>query len=426
MKKIYYAQQTEAALQNFPFSTSSARQELIVAIAMIKEASAKAHLLMGELTPTIARAIVKASKEVQNGKFTDQFVLPFLQGGAGTSIHMNVNEVIATRATEVLKQKHVVHPNDHVNKSQSTNDVGPSALKIACIPLLDALCQTLDLLAQSFLTKAKGYRHVKKLGRTHLQDAVPTSIEETFTSYAAVIQRGKMRLLQQRSYLYELNLGGTAVGNSVNASKGYRTAMYTSLRRITKLPVKPAVNLMSQTSSQTDFVALSQSLVAVMVDCSKIANDLRLLASGPNGGIGEIRLQSLQNGSSIMPGKVNPILPESVNQAYFFISGNNLTIEHAAQAAQLELGVMFPVLADRLVTSLRISQEVLQSFTTNCVQTLLVNEERCREHLEQSTAYATLLTPKLGYDAVSKMVKESYTRKNRHSFQQVLLQEEQF
>jgi aspartate ammonia-lyase len=423
MKKNYYAQQTEQALKNFPFSLPPVRREFIFAIAAIKEAAAEAHVVTGDFSKEISNAIIQASREVRQGKFVDQFFLPFLQGGAGTSINMNVNEVIATRATELLHGKYPIHPNDHVNKSQSTNDVGPSSLKIACLPLLVSLVKTLDEASESFMKKAHEYSQVAKLGRTHLQDAVPTTIGEEFSSYAATIFRGNMRLKRMLPDLYELNLGGTAIGNAVNASDQYRHEVYKALCRITHLPVTPATNLMSQTSSQTDFVSLSQAIVAVMVDLSKIASDFRLLASGPVGGLGEIRLKELQSGSSIMPGKINPIMPEALNQAYFFVSGNNVTIEHAAQASQLELGVMFPVLVDRLLASLTVAQEVVHSFTKKCVDVLLVDESRCQDLLVHSTAYATLLTPRLGYDVVSRIVKETRQTGNGQRLQEALRKE---
>lgn len=419
-KTIYYSTQTHLAQQNFPFSTTLVHTEFIYALCDIKQSAAYAHWKAGEIDKVIAYAIIRACEEIRVGFFDDQFFLPGLQGGAGTSIHMNVNEVIASRAEELLEQKGIlrkVHPNDDVNMGQSTNDVGPSALKIACLRLTKNLIHTLDDAETLFTAKAKEFSAVEKLGRTHLQDAVPTTLGDEFVAYAAIIRRGKMRLEQALSYLYDLNLGGTAIGNAVNASTDYRKNVYKALKKITTLPVRPAENLMSQTSSQTDFVMLSQALVAVMVDFSKIANDFRLLASGPNGGFGEIKLQELQPGSSIMPGKINPILPESINQTYFFVSGSNLTIEHAAQAAQLELGVMFPVIADRIIASLKLSQEVIAVFLDKCVSSLVADEKQCREHLENSTAYATLLTPKLGYEQVSKMVKEA-NRKGR-SFQQL-------
>lgn len=405
-KKKYYSTQTTLAIKNFPFSLPPAQMELIYATAIIKEAAASAFLQSGEIDRTVAKAIIRAARDVQNGAFDDQFFLPGLQGGAGTSIHMNVNEVIATRATELLSGKHFIHPNDHVNKAQSTNDVGPSALKIACIELVMVLQDTLVHAEEIFLQKAEEFKHIKKLGRTHLQDAVPTTLGAEFRSYAAIIKRGRERLSASIGFLYELNLAGTAIGDGVNATDAYKTHVYKALRKITKLPLVPAENQMAQTSSQSDFVWLSQTITAIMVDFSKIANDFRLLSSGPNGGLGELKLKELQSGSSIMPGKVNPILPESVNQAYFLISGNNLSIEHAAHAAQLELGVMFPVIADRLIASLKLSQEVIQAFVDNCVASVVADEKKCLEHLKKSTAEAVLLTPQMGYDEVSRMVKE--------------------
>lgn len=413
MKKIrglneYYSYQTKLAHKNFPFTTTTVHKEIISAMATIKEATAFAHMTTGELNKDIAHAIITAAKEIRTGVFDDQFTLPGLQGGAGTSIHMNVNEVIATRAMELLEKKGItIHPNDHVNKSQSTNDVGPSALKIATISLVKELIETLTDAANVLTAKSVEFHRVVKLGRTHLQDAVPTTLGEEFASYSAIITRHKEKLAGVLPYLYELNIGGTAIGNSINASPDYRKAVYQALRRITKYKLKPAANLMSQTSSQTDFVFVSQILTALMADFSKIANDLRLLASGPQGGLGEIIIKELQPGSSIMPGKANPILPESINQAYFAISGNNLTIEMAAQAAQLELGVMIPVIADRLISSLKLSREVITAFSNNCVAYVSANEKRCKELLENSSAYATMMTPQLGYEQVSEMVKTS-------------------
>ncbi len=414
----YIGRQTKLALNNFPFSYSQAHIEIVYAMADIKEAAAFAHKKAHEIDSVIADAIINACQEVKSGKFDDQFQLPGLQGGAGTSIHMNVNEVIATRSTEILKNKKIVSANNQVNKSQSTNDVGPSALKIVTIRLIDTLLKTLDEAGLIFEKKGLEFHGIAKLGRTHLQDAVPTTLGEEFLSYAASIRRGRKRLEQTRSYMFDLNLGGTAIGNMVNASLPYRTVVYKKLSEITGFSLKPAKNLMSQTSSQTDFVAVSQALTAIMIDFSKIANDLRLLGSGPSGGLGEIRIKEMQPGSSIMPGKANPILPETVNQTYFLISGNNLTIEHAAQASQLELGIMFPILADKLVSSLKISSEVIHEFATKCVAEIAVREDRCHELLTQSTAFATLLSPKLGYEAVSALVKKS--QYNGESFRKML------
>ncbi len=409
-KKKYYSRQTQLAIDNFPFSTTLAHKELIYAIAQIKEAAAFAHLKTGSMEKVVSNAIIKASREIQLGIFDDQFFLPGIQGGAGTSIHMNVNEVIASRAQELLGKKDAyinIHPNDHVNKSQSTNDVGPSALKIVSLELIKNFLDTLYFAEIVFKEKAKEFENVRKLGRTHLQDGVPTTLGDEFASYSSTISRGIQRLNLITPFFYELNLGGTAIGNSLNATDEYKHHVYKALRRITKLPLIAAENQMSQTSSQTDFVMLSQTICAIMIDFSKIANDFRLLSSGPNGGFSEIQLRELQPGSSIMPGKVNPVMPESVNQAYFVISGNNLAIEHAAHASQLELGVMFPVIADRLVSSLKLSNEAIRAFLEKCVVSVTAREDKCLMHLQNSTAQAVLLTPEMGYDKVSKMVKNA-------------------
>ena len=389
--KTLYGKQTQAAIENFPFSAPPVHKELIYAIVVVKKAAAKANHQ--------SEKIIAACDEILSGTHDDQFLLPSIQGGAGTSINMNVNEVIATLAG--------VHPNDHVNMSQSTNDVNPSALKIVAIVLAEKLIETVKTCIGAFENKAKEFAHVNKLGRTHLQDAVPVTLGSEFSAYGATLTRDLKRLQARLPYLHELNLGGTAVGNSINASSAYIKAVYEALNDITALSLRPAENLMSQTSSQTDFVSLSQAILSLTLDASKIANDLRLMSSGPVGGLGEITLAELQPGSSIMPGKVNPVLPETVNQLYYTVSGNNLTIEHAAHASFLELANMFPILADRLISSLKLSHEVLSQFSQKCVRSIKANEARCRELLEKSTAYATLLTPILGYDTVSAIVKES-------------------
>jgi aspartate ammonia-lyase len=304
--------------------------------------------------------------------------------------------------------------------AQSTNDVNPSALKLVCIELTTTLLSTIESCVKAFSDKGTEFSTVQKLGRTHLQDAVPVTLGSEFHSYAATIDRNKQRIKAHLPSLYELNLGGTAVGNAINAPKAYRDAVYTELANLTGYPVVPAQNFMSQTSSQTDFVSLSQAILALTIDASKIANDLRLMSSGPIGGLGEISLEELQAGSSIMPGKVNPILPEAVNQLYYTVSGNNLTIEHASHASFLELANMFPILADRLISTLKLSTDILQKFTDKCVVSIHANTKRCTELLEKSTAYATLLTPVLGYDPVSSVVKESV--KSGKSIRELILE----
>lgn len=410
--KKYYGYQTELAIGNFPFdSYPRVDLDFIYAICDIKEAAAIGHKAVGEIKSEVANAIIKACYQLRAGEFNSQFILPGLQGGAGTSLHMNVNEVIASRATEIIKDNGgniTVRPNDDVNLGQSTNDVGPSALKLASIRLVEHFLKTLDLAVDAFGKKANEFKEIPKLGRTHLQDAVPTTLGAIFKSYGDTIRRGRTRLEGVLPYLYELNLGGTAIGNSVNATAKYIKEDYIALRRVTGISnLKPAKNLMSQTSGQSDFLMLAQTLTSITLDFSKIANDLRLLSSGPSGGIAEIKLKGLQPGSSIMPGKVNPVMPETVNQLYFLVSGNGLAVEHAVHAAQLELGVMVPIMADRIINSLKIADDVIGAFVNECVIHIEADEQRCRELLEKSTAYATALTPILGYEKVSKMVKEA-------------------
>ncbi len=383
---------------------------LIHAIAEVKHAAAAGNYAAGGLDKERTQAIQKACAEILSGRFNDQFVTPALQGGAGTSLHMNVNEVIAHRAEEISKRAHhelKIHANDHVNMSQSTNDVNPSALRIVAIRLSRELLSELKTLVEAFKEKANEFKDVTKLGRTHIQDAVPTTLGAEFASYAAICERNYHRIEEATAYLYELNLGGTAIGNAINASKQYRKHTYQELRKITGLPVKPAANLMAGTSSGQDICHLSAVITIAAMDLSKIATDLRFMSSGPNGGIGEIFLESLQPGSSIMPGKVNPVLPESMNQMFYYISGKNLTIHQASEGSHLELAIMFPVLADAIISQLEVFTAGISTFTTKAITTLRVNRERCQMHLDNSTAYATLLTPLLGYDVISAAVKES-------------------
>ncbi len=436
MSKKYFGGQTEKALRNFPFSINAVSRPIVVALVMIKKAAASANAGIKVLDKSIANAIGKACDEILAGKFSDQFPVRALQGGAGTSIHMNVNEVIASRATEILHKRGkgggkgtTVHPNDHVNRGQSTNDVTPSAIKVAALPLMQDFAEELRALAADLEKKSKEFKRVIKLGRTHLQDAVPTMLGAEFGSYAAVIRRHEKNIERAYEHARTLNLGGTAVGNGANTGPGYLPHVYKALNKITEQKFRPAKNLMSHTSSHTDILAISQTVVAALLDASKIASDLRLLSSGPGGGLGEITLAELQKGSSIMPGKVNPVMPEMVSQLYFMASGNNLTIEEAVHAAQLELGVMLPIVADRLVQSLVLGREGLHQFRTLCVRSIKADPGRCLEHLERSTAYATLFTPALGYEPVSEIVKESVATGRKFKdlvLQKKLLNEREF
>ncbi|MBI4008629.1 aspartate ammonia-lyase [Candidatus Roizmanbacteria bacterium] len=419
----YWGKQTKQALENFPFPVPPVHLELIYAMTEIKKAAAFANLKAGDLSKDSASAIVVAADEIIRGKHDDQFILPSIQGGAGTSINMNVNEVLASRATAILKKKKIsVHPNDHVNMSQSTNDVNPSALKLALMRLTHELLTATDTLIDAFAKKADEYKNIRKLARTHLQDAIPTTAGAEFDSYKETIIRDKKRIVDATTYLYDLNLGGTAIGNAANASSLYIAHVYRELKKQTKIPFRKATNLMSQTSSSSDFCHLSAVITILSMDISKIATDLRILSSGPHGGIGEIILEALQPGSSIMPGKVNPVAPESMNQIYYVISGKNLTIHQAAEASCLELAIMFPVIADSLITSIKLLISGIEVFAKKCILTLKVNKERCKENLERSTAYATLLTPKFGYDKVSRLVQKAL--KENKTLREVILEED--
>ncbi len=410
MTKKYYGAQTELAIKNFPFSFRRTPREFIYAIVDIKKAAALAHCATLELDKPRSDAIVAACDEILAGKHDDQFKLPAFQGGAGTSNHMNVNEVVAARATEILEsrgKKQSVHGNDHVNMSHSTNDVMPSALKIAALRLADRLDGTLETFIATCEKKAKEFKDVQKLGRTHMQDAVPITMGDEFAVYAQYARQGRRRLATARGELLELNLGGSAVGNAINASPRYRKSLYEQLQKVTKLPLRQAKNMMAQTGSDGDFVVLSQALTALCLDLSKMAADFRLLSSGPKGGFAELMLPELQPGSSIMPGKVNPVMPEALSQLYYLVSGNNLAIEHAAHGAQLELGAMLPIIVDRLIESLKLSDEMIAQFTHACLAGVKANKKRAKELLEQSTAYSALLNPVIGYDAAAACVKES-------------------
>lgn len=409
----YYGPQTTQALQNFPFPLPRVSLHFIYAIVEVKRAASLANMLAGDLDELRHKAIIDACDDILRGTLDDQFVTPTLQGGAGTSINMNVNEVIAARATENLKsQGHTeeVHPNDHVNMSQSTNDVNPSALRICLVRLVHTLMTEMDKLEVVLAKRGLEQNDVHKLGRTHIQDAVPTTIGAEFQAYAAIIARDRKRLEAVLPNLYELNLGGTAIGNGINASAAYREAVYPELATATGFPVTPGANGMAGTSSTGDFCHLSSLVYGTAVNLSKIAADIRLLASGPKGGLGEITLEALQPGSSIMPGKVNPVAAESMNQISYFIAGKNLTVHLATENANLELAVMFPVLAESILSSIELLTAGITIFRERCIATLNVNKETCAHHLEQSMAFGTLFAPKYGYDFVSTCVKEAVAK----------------
>ncbi len=404
-KTIYWGEQTQKALANFPFSTPKTPWGLIVAFVQIKLSAVTANYAIKRVSKKQFEAISRACKEILQGQWAEQFVLPALQGGAGTSLHMNVNEVIATRATEILGE--TIHPNDLVNLGQSTNDVNPSALRIESFRQVNQLAEVVREAIKVLKQLAHKTRHHLKLGRTHLQDAVPITLGEEFLAYADTLDNELNKVMGAQKALLNLNLGGTAVGNSVNAPVAFRQAMYKALSTITKINFREAKNKMAQTGTAGDLVSLSSALTGLAGALSKMASDLRLLASGPKGGLGEISLAELQKGSSIMPGKVNPVLLEALNQVYFLVSGNNHTIELAGASAQLELSAMGPVIAFRLLESLTLLREVVQVATEKCLKLIEPVPANCLKHLKASTAVATLFTPVLGYDVVAGLVKES-------------------
>lgn len=410
--KLYYGEETKKSLNNFPFSIHTTRTEFILAMLQIKKAAAVANYKSGNIGKDVQIAIVKVCDEALKGKLElDQFPLVSLQGGAGTATHMNVNEFIANKATLLLKKSRIiVHPNNHVNCSQSTNDVNPSALKISTFFLIEDLERKLLSLVTSLKSKAREFKNINKLARTHLQDAIPTTLGAEFSVYVSSLEEHKARLKLAKDLCKSLNLGGTAIGDSTNANPVYIKECYKELNKILGESFSKAKNPMAKTSSQTDFLIISGTITALCVDLSKIANDLRFMTSGPRGGIGEIILPELQKGSSIMPGKVNPVIPETVNQLYYLVSGNNLSIEKAVESAQLELGVMLPLIVDKLIDSIKLTTEVIHQFDKLCIKGIKADKAKCLSHLEQSTAYATLLVPKLGYDTVAEIVKKSITQ----------------
>ena len=400
MKKILYGPQTKASIANFPFDYPLIHSEFISAMVMIKKAAARANEEAGKITKQQSQRIQKACDEILTGKYDDQFAVCALHGGAGTSINMNVNEVVATLSN--------THANDQVNASQSTNDVNPSALRIAGIQLTRSLIIDLDKLIKALDVNAEKHIKDQKLARTHIQDAITTTYGAEFASYRDIIKRDKKRIEDALTYLYELNMGGTAIGDGTNAPKGYKEVLYKELREITGIKeLRPMQNLMSGTSSSTDFCSMSGDITALCVDLSKIATDFRFMNSGPRGGIGEITFKKLQPGSSIMPGKVNPIICETMNQLYYQVAGMNHTIQLAAEGAHMELGIMLPAIVDSFIVMLKIISTGVQLFADKGVDMIVVNSERGKELLEKSTAYSTLLTPRLGYDIVSSVVQDA-------------------
>ncbi|MCR8634329.1 aspartate ammonia-lyase [Paenibacillus radicis (ex Xue et al. 2023)] len=407
----YYGIQTLRAVENFPITGYRIHEELIKAIAMVKKSAALANMEIKQLNPRLGNAIVEAAGEVISGHWHDQFIVDPIQGGAGTSINMNANEVIANRAIELLGgakgDYFSLSPNSHVNMSQSTNDSFPTAIHIAVLSLIERLLVTLQHLHGTFLRKTKQFDGVIKMGRTHLQDAVPIRLGQEFEAYSRVLERDIKRITRTKEHLYEVNLGATAVGTGLNADPQYIVRSVEILAGLSGLPLKNAEHLPDATQNTDAYTEVSAALKVCMINMSKVANDLRLMASGPRAGLGEISLPARQPGSSIMPGKVNPVMCEVINQVAFQVIGNDHTICLASEAGQLELNVMEPVLVFNLLQSLSMMNQAFGVFNTHCLEGIEANEQRCKEYVDKSVGVITALNPHLGYEIAARIAREA-------------------
>jgi fumarate hydratase class II len=409
----YYGSQTQRAVENFPISGLRFAPEFIHALALVKKCSARANDTLDLLESKLAAAIAHAAHEVMEGRFDHQFVLDIFQTGSGTSTNMNMNEVVASRANEILTGKKggrfPVHPNDHVNLGQSSNDVIPSVIHIAALTLIHSrLIPSLEALEKALAAKSREFEDVKKLGRTHLQDAVPMSLGQEFSGYARQMELGIERIQAVDQRMRELALGGTAVGSGLNAHPDFAKIVITHIAEHTGLPFCEAVNHFEAQAAQDAAVETSGALKTLAVSLVKIANDIRWLASGPRSGIGEITIPSLQPGSSIMPGKVNPVIPEAVIQVAAQVVGNDTAITMGGQAGNFELNVVLPVIAYNLMQSISILASVTTAFNEKCIAGITANRETCAAYIEKSLALVTGLVPKIGYDQAAAIAKKAY------------------
>lgn len=410
--EVYYGIQTARAYENFPITGRQVDRNLIVALAIVKKSAAQANLDIGQLDKDIAMAIITASDEIREGKLHDQFIVDPIQGGAGTSSNMNANEVIANRALEILGHEKgnytLVNPNNHVNMAQSTNDVFPTANRIAILNMLKTLREEMENLYQTFSKKAVQFSSFLKMARTHLQDAVPITLGQEFEAYGAVLRRDIERLDEASKYLYDVNMGGTAVGTGLNANESYIEKVVEYLNENTGLSLRTAENLIDATQHTDAYTGLSAALKICMLNLSKIANDLRLMSSGPRVGLGEITLPAVQAGSSIMPGKVNPVMGEVLNQVAFQVSGNDHTICMASEAGQFELNVMEPVLVYNLLDSIKIMTNVFGVFRKYCLEGIQANLDQLDHNMKVSIGTITAVSPHIGYAKASEIAKEAF------------------
>ena len=410
-EEVYYGVQTLRAAENFHITGLNMHPEIINSLAYIKKASAITNCEVGILEKKKAQAIVQACDEIIEGKFHDDFIVDPIQGGAGTSLNMNANEVIANRAIEILGGKKgdytIVNPNDDVNCGQSTNDVIPTAGKMTSLHLLQNLKKQLLRLYDALNEKAKEFDHVIKMGRTQMQDAVPIRLGQEFKAYSVAIMRDIHRMDKAMDEMRTLNMGGTAIGTGINADENYLRRIVPNLSEISGMEFIQAFDLIDATQNLDSFVAVSGAVKACAVTLSKMSNDLRLMSSGPRAGFGEINLPAKQNGSSIMPGKVNPVIPEVVNQVAFNIIGNDMTITMAAEAGQLELNVFEPIIFYCMFQSIDTLGYAVETLVDNCIVGITANEERCRQLVENSVGIITAICPHVGYEKTADIAKKA-------------------
>ena len=406
-----YGVQTLRAVQNFPISGLKPLPAFVDAVVRIKRAAAITHKETGRLDTRLADAIVAAADEILAGQHRDQFVVDPFQAGAGTSHNMNANEVLANRANEILGGKRgeykPVHPNDHVNMAQSTNDVIPTAIRLGSVTELPTLQKAFENLIGAFEQKGREFDDVMKSGRTHLQDAMPIRLGQEFTAYAGTLRRSLQRVVEAAEYLRDLGIGGSAVGTGVNVEPEYPAIMVRELAKSAGVEVREGKDRIQLMQSMGDAASFSSQLKVLALDLSKIASDLRLLASGPRTGLDEIRLPAVQPGSSIMPGKINPSIPEMVNQVCFQVVGNDACVSISAEHGQLELNVMMPVIAQNIFLSMRILSNTANTLADRCIKGIEANEEMCAYWVERSAALATALAPQIGYARAAEISKQS-------------------
>jgi len=406
----YYGAFTERAKINFQISGIKAHKEFLVSLATIKKAVALANMELKQLDDKFGNAIVKAADEVINGKFDSYFILDVYQAGAGTPFNMNCNEIIANRATEILGGnlgQYIANPNNHVNMAQSTNDVIPTATKLAILSMLENFTVEAEKFKDSLRKKAEEFKEILKVGRTHWEDAVPVTLGQEFESYAVAIEKDISRVINASNELKELGIGGTAIGTGITTHPKFHETIVNKLKDLTRIDLKTSNNLLEQTQNYNCFVSFSSSLKMLAIDLIRISNNLSISNSGPKAGIYEIMLPDVEPGSSIMPGKINPSIPECVLMVCFDVLGKDKAVESAAQYSILELNVMCPVIAYNILQSMKILTNSLKMFREFCINGIEANEERCLELLHESTAIATALNPYLGYQVVSRVVKES-------------------